>query len=99
MPAPACNPRANLDRALSSDLPALLAAARRRRDEADAQIRLLLAYGLEFDTPAGRLSLTRLARIAGKSRSTLRAGRAYTPSDVARLVALLGRTPRVKDGG
>ena len=98
MPAPAVAPRADLDRALSLDLPALLAAARKRRDDADAHIRLLLAYGLEFDTP-GRLSLTRLARISGKSRGTLRAGRAYTRADVARLSALLGRAPRAKEGG
>lgn len=45
------DPRAELDRALSSDLLANLAAARRRRDEADAQIRLLLAYGVEFTAP------------------------------------------------
>jgi hypothetical protein len=99
MTAPALAPRADLDRALSLDLPALLAAARKRRDEADAHIRLLLAYGLEFDTTPRRLSLTRLARISGKSRGTLRAGRAYTASDVARLSALLGRAPNARGGG
>ena len=83
--------RADLDRALSVDLLANLAAARRRREQADAQIRLLLAYGLEF-APT-RTSLTRLARVAGRSARTLRAGRAYTPADIARLTALLGRAP------
>jgi hypothetical protein len=86
--------RADLDHALSTDLLASLVAARKRRDQADAQIRLLLAYGLEFQTPARRPSVTLLARLAGKSRNTVRAGRAYTPADIARLAALLGRTPR-----
>lgn len=84
---------AELDRALSADLLSSLATARRRRDEADAQIRLLLAYGMEFETPARRPPLTLLARIAGKSRNTMRAGRAYTPADIARLTSLLGRAP------
>src|SRR5579871_5123642 len=87
------DPRAELDTALSADLLGALAAARRKRDQADAQIRLLLAYGLEFNTPARRPSLTHLARVAGRSRNTLRKGRAYTASDVARMSALLGRTP------
>lgn len=86
------DPRAELDTALSADLLGALAAARRKRDAADAQIRLLLAYGLEF-APTRRPSLTRLARVAGRSRTTLRTGRAYTASDVARLSALLGRAP------
>lgn len=87
---------AELDRALSADLLASLASARRRRDEADAQIRLLLAYGLEFESPSRRPPLTLLARIAGKSRNTVRAGRAYTPADIARLTALLGRAPSTR---
>lgn len=87
--------RSDLDRALSVDLLANLAAARRKREQADAQIRLLLAYGLEF-APT-RTPLTRLARIAGRSARTLRTGRAYTPSDVARLSALLGRAPSRKE--
>ena len=85
--------RMDLDAALSADLLARLSAARRKRDQADAQIRLLLAYGIEFDTHPRRPSLTRLARVAGRSRNTLRTGRAYTPADVARLSALLGRAP------
>jgi hypothetical protein len=91
------DPRTDLDAALSADLLGRLAAARRKREQADAQIRLLLAYGLEF-APTRRPSLTRLARVAGRSRNTLRAGRAYTASDVARLAALLGRAP-TNDGG
>lgn len=88
-------PRTDLDRALSADLLTSLAAARRKREQADAQIRLLLAYGLEF-APT-RLSVTRLARTAGRSARTLRSGRAYTPADIARLSALLGRAPARKE--
>ena len=85
--------RTALDHALSANLLSALAAARRKRDQADAQIRCLLAYGLEFDTRPRRPSLTRLARVAGRSRNTLRTGRAYTSADVARMAALLGRAP------
>jgi hypothetical protein len=97
-PAPPRDPRAALDRALSADLLSALAAARRKRDHADAQIRLLLAYGLHFTTPTRRPSLTSLARVAGVSRNTLRAHRACTPADITRLALLLGRAPRAKDG-
>jgi hypothetical protein len=91
--------RTQLDHTLSLGLLPALAAARRRRDTADAHIRLLLAYALVFETPQQRPSLNQLARISGKSRSTLRAGRAYTPGDLTRLTVLLGRPPHRQTGG
>ena len=56
-----------------------LAAARARRDQAEAEIRILLAYARELATPRP-YRLTDLAAATGKSVSGVRI--AYTPHDV-----------------
>jgi hypothetical protein len=58
---------------------AALRAARARRDQADRDIRILLAYARELTTPRP-YRLTDLADAAGKSISGIRT--AYTAADV-----------------
>jgi hypothetical protein len=58
---------------------AALRAARARRDQADRDIRILLAYARELATPRP-YRLADLAEAAGKSISGVRT--AYTPADV-----------------
>ena len=65
---------------------ATLADARRRRDQADRDVRILLAYAREIATPRP-YRLTDLARAARMSISGVRTG--YTPGDVALARSLL----------
>ena len=82
---------------------AALRAARTRRDEADADIRILLAYARELATPRP-YRLADLAAATGKSISGVRT--AYTDHDVSTAQRIL-RYPslaqhaaqRSKDGG
>jgi len=82
---------------------AVLRAARARRDQADADIRILLAYARELATPRP-YRLADLADAAGMSLSGVRT--AYTDHDVStarRLLQDIGRAhdavQRSKDGG
>ena len=68
---------------------AALADARRRKDQADRDIRLLLAYAREIAAPRP-YRLADLAQAAGMSISGIRA--AYTPGDVQRAARLLDGT-------
>ena len=63
-----------------------LADARRRRDQADRDIRILLAYAREIATPRP-YRLTDLACAAGMSISGVRTG--YSAEDVALARSLL----------
>ena len=58
---------------------AALRAARDRRDQADRDIRILLAYARELTTPRP-YRLADLAEATGKSISGVRTG--YTPADI-----------------
>jgi AraC-like DNA-binding protein len=58
---------------------AALRAARDRRDQADRDIRILLAYARELATPRP-YRLADLAQATGKSISGTRTG--YTPADI-----------------
>jgi hypothetical protein len=58
---------------------AALRAARARRDQADRDIRILLAYARELATPRP-YRLADLAEATGKSISGVRTG--YTPADI-----------------
>jgi hypothetical protein len=72
---------------MSSDvLLTALAEARHRRDTADRDIRLLLAYGREVASPRP-YRLADLAEAAGMSISGVRT--AYTPADVDDVTSLL----------
>ena len=72
---------------MTSDvLLAALAEARRRRDTADRDIRLLLAYGREVASPRP-YRLADLAEAAGMSISGVRT--ACTPADVDDVTSLL----------
>ena len=79
---------------------AALRAARARRDQADRDIRILLAYARELATPRP-YRLADLAEAAGKSISGVRV--AYTPrdTDIARhiLQALTGPPPSATHPG
>ena len=70
-----------VDTAWQDDDPVLAAlrAARDRRDQADRDIRILLAYARELTTPRP-YRLADLAEATGKSISGVRTG--YTPADV-----------------
>jgi hypothetical protein len=65
---------------------AALAEARQRRDQADRDIRLLLAYGREVASPRP-YRLADLAEAAGMSISGVRI--AYTSADVDQVTTLL----------
>jgi hypothetical protein len=65
---------------------AALAGARARRDQADQEIRLLIAYARECVTPRP-YRLADLADAAGMSISGVRV--AYTAADAAAVTALL----------
>ncbi len=72
---------------MSTDiLLAALAEARRRRDAADRDIRLLIAYGRELAAPRP-YRLADLAEAAGMSISGVRT--AYTVADVNHITSLL----------
>ena len=72
---------------MSTDiLLAALAEARRRRDTADRDIRLLIAYGRELAAPRP-YRLADLAEAAGMSISGVRT--AYTPADIDHITSLL----------
>jgi hypothetical protein len=72
---------------MTSDLVlAALADARARRDQADQEIRLLIAYARECVTPRP-YRLADLAQAAGMSISGVRV--AYTVADVAAVTTLL----------
>jgi hypothetical protein len=76
---------------MSTDpLLAALANARRRRDQADREIRLLLAYAREVITPRP-YRLADLADAAGMSISGVRI--AYTLADQAHVTAVIGTAP------
>jgi hypothetical protein len=79
-----------LDAHLRARLLDHLAAARKRREQADEQIRLLLAYGRHFTGPRP-YRLVDLARAAGRSPSGVRT--AYHSRHINRLAYLLGRDP------
>ena len=66
-----------------------LAQARQRRDQADRDMRLLLAFAREITVPRP-YRLADLAEAAGMSISAIRA--AYTPGDVQRAARLLDGT-------
>jgi hypothetical protein len=70
---------------------AALADARRRRDQADRNMRLLLAYAREITAPRP-YRLADLAEAAGMSISGIRI--AYTPDDISRAVRLLDGSPQ-----
>jgi hypothetical protein len=69
--------------------------ARRRRDQADRDIRLLLAYAREVVTPRP-YRLADLAEASGLSISGVRT--AYTAADVERITALLAARDRADSG-
>lgn len=73
---------------------ARLRDARRRRDEADRDIRLLLAFAREFVTPRP-YRLADLAEAAGMSISGVRT--AYTVADVNLIQALLAADSAASD--
>ena len=84
LPAPAAYPDALLDE---------LGAARRRRDQADQEIRTLLALAREFTAPRP-YPLTDLAQAAGMSPSGIRT--AYGPAEISYLQLILtcnGKVP------
>ena len=64
-----------------------LAESRQRRDQADRDMRLLLAFAREITVPRP-YRLADLAEAAGMSISAIRA--AYTPGDVQHATRLLG---------
>jgi hypothetical protein len=66
---------------------AALADARKRKEQADQQIRLLLAYAREHTQPRP-YRLADLAKAAGMSISGVRA--AYTQADIAQAARLTG---------
>jgi hypothetical protein len=66
---------------------AALTEARQRRDKADRDMRLLLAYAREITAPRP-YRLADLAHAAGMSVSGIRA--AYTPGDIQHATRLLG---------
>jgi hypothetical protein len=66
-----------------------LAEARQRRDQADRDMRVLLAFAREITTPRP-YRLADLAHAAGMSISGIRA--AYTPGDIQRAARLLDGT-------
>jgi hypothetical protein len=68
---------------------AALAEARQRRDQADRDMRVLLAYAREITAPRP-YRLADLAHAAGMSISGIRA--AYTPGDVQHAARLLDGT-------
>lgn len=68
-----------------------IAGARRRREEAEADIRRLVAYGREFTRPRP-YRLADLAAAAGMSISGVRT--AYDHQEVADVEKAVGRTPR-----
>jgi hypothetical protein len=70
---------------------AALAAARRARDRAESDIRLLIAYGRECVRPRP-YTLGDLAKAAGMAASTVKL--AYKHDDVERAAALTGAKPR-----
>ena len=69
---------------------AALAQARQRRDQADRDMRLLLAFAREITAPRP-YRLADLAHAAGMSISGIRA--AYSPGDVQHAARLLDGTP------
>jgi hypothetical protein len=95
----------SVDAAWQADDPVLAAlrAARARRDQADRDIRILLAYARELATPRP-YRLADLAAATGKSISGVRT--AYSPADVdtaRHIIRALGppQTPAThpEDGG
>ncbi|MFE0062274.1 hypothetical protein [Streptomyces sp. NPDC059003] len=70
---------------------AALAGARRRREEAEAEIRRLVAYGREFTRPRP-YKLVDLATASGMSISGVRT--AYGHQEVAEVEKSVGRAPR-----
>lgn len=68
-----------------------IALARRRKEEAEEEIRLLLAYGREFIRPRP-YTLAELAAAAGMSVSGVRT--AYDHAQVAAVAEAIGRTGR-----
>ncbi len=70
---------------------AALAEARQRKEQADTDMRLLLAYAREITAPRP-YRLADLAQAAGKSISGIRT--AYTGDDVQHAARLLGGSPR-----
>lgn len=81
------DPLAAPAKARPDPLLAALAEARRRKDQADQDMRLLLAYAREITAPRP-YRLADLAQAAGKSISGIRT--AYTPDDIQHAVQLLG---------
>ena len=69
---------------------AALAEARQRRDQADRDMRVLLAFAREITAPRP-YRLADLAEAAGMSISGIRA--AYSPGDVQHAARLLDGTP------
>jgi hypothetical protein len=95
----------SIDTAWQDDDPVLAAlrAARARRDQADRDIRILLAYARELATPRP-YRLADLAEATGKSISGVRT--AYTTADVSAARRILHdlsdahrATERPRDGG
>jgi hypothetical protein len=74
----------------SDPLLAALAEARQRRDQADRDMRVLLAFAREITAPRP-YRLADLAQAAGMSISGIRA--AYSPGDVQHAARLLDGTP------
>lgn len=68
-----------------------IAAARRRREDTEAEIRRLIAYGREFTRPRP-YKLAELAAAAGMSVSGVRT--AYDHQEVADVQGAVGRAPR-----
>ena len=82
-------------RAVRGDtLLAALTDARRRRDQADRDMRLLLAYAREIITPRP-YRLAALAEVTGRSISGIRT--AYTASDVEHARQLTGINEGCRD--